>query len=104
MAAETLLVVCVDKMAGTINIKMKKKILEIHSEWLKQNGYKKEYKDCVKQITKLKRTCVHAMPRASLCTTTYEAASTVEVWSLCSPGSTCTETRGVDMIKYFDLF
>ena len=49
MAAETLLVVCVDKMAGTINIKMKKKILELHSEWLKQNGYKKEYKDCVKQ-------------------------------------------------------
>ena len=70
MAAETLLVVCVDKMAGTINIKMKRKILEIHSEWLKQNGYNKEYKDCVKQITKLKRTCVHAMPRASLCTTT----------------------------------
>ena len=70
MAAETLLVVCVDKMAGTINIKMKRKILEIHSEWLKQNGYNKEYKDCVQQITKLKRTCVHAMPRASLCTTT----------------------------------
>ena len=49
MTVETLLVVCVDKMAGTINIKMKKKILEIHSEWLKQNGYKKEYKNCVKQ-------------------------------------------------------
>ena len=49
MAAETLLVVCADKMSGTINIKMKKKILELHSEWLKQNGYKKEYKDCVKQ-------------------------------------------------------
>ena len=49
MAVETGLVVCVDKMAGTINIKMKKKILELHSEWLKQNGYKKEYKDCVKQ-------------------------------------------------------
>jgi len=47
------------------------------------------------QRTDLKRTCVHAMPRASLCTTTYEAASTVEVWSLCSPGSTCTETRRV---------
>ncbi len=30
-------------------------------------------------------------------TATYEAAITVEVWSLCSPGSTCTETRGVDM-------
>ena len=28
---------------------MKKKILEIHSEWLKQNGYNKEYKNCVKQ-------------------------------------------------------
>ena len=75
MAAETLLVVCVDKMAGTINIKMKRKILEIHSEWLKQNGYNKEYKDCVKQITKLKRTCVHAMPRASLCTTTLMCGS-----------------------------
>jgi hypothetical protein len=49
MTVETLLVVCVDKMAGTINIKMKKKILEIHSEWLKQNGYKKEYKNCIKQ-------------------------------------------------------
>ena len=70
MAAETLLVVRVDKMAGTINIKMKRKILEIHSEWLKQNGYNKEYKNCVKQIKEMKRTCVHAMPRASLCTTT----------------------------------
>ena len=49
MAAETLLVVCVDKMAGTINIKIKKKILELHYEWLKQNGYNKEYNDCVKQ-------------------------------------------------------
>ena len=49
MEVETGLVVCVDKMAGTINIKMKKKILEIHSEWLKQNGYNKEYKNCVKQ-------------------------------------------------------
>ena len=49
MAVETGLVVCVDKMAGTINIKIKKKILEIHSEWLKQNGYNKEYKNCVKQ-------------------------------------------------------
>ena len=49
MAVETGLVVCVDKMAGTINIKMNKKILEIHSEWLKQNGYNKEYKNCVKQ-------------------------------------------------------
>ncbi len=32
-------------------------------------------------VNDLKRTCVHVMPRASLCTTTYEAASTVEVWS-----------------------
>jgi hypothetical protein len=30
---------------------MKNKILIIHAEWLKNNGYKKEYKDCVKQIT-----------------------------------------------------
>ena len=41
-------------MAGTINIKMKKEILEIHAEWLKQNGYKKEYKNCVKQIKDMK--------------------------------------------------
>tara|TARA_R100001086_G_scaffold202507_1_gene118646 strand:- start:101 stop:403 length:303 start_codon:yes stop_codon:yes gene_type:complete len=78
--------VFVNKMAGTINIKMKNKILSIHAEWLKNNGYKKEYKDCVKQSkeysqsndwrqTKLKRTCVHAKPRASLCTTTDEAVS-----------------------------
>ncbi len=46
---------------------------------------------------KLKGTSVHITPRAIPCTATYEAASTVEVWSLCSPGSTCTETRGVDM-------
>ena len=53
-----------------INKTIKKKILELHAEWLKQNGYKKEYKNCVKQIKEMKRTCVHAMPRASLCTTT----------------------------------
>ena len=64
-----------------VNKTIKNKILIIHAEWLKNNGYKKEYKDCVKQAkeysqsndwrqTKLKRTCVHAMPRASLCTIT----------------------------------
>ena len=53
-----------------VNKTIKKKILELHAEWLKQNGYKKEYKNCVKQIKEMKRTCVHAMPRASLCTTT----------------------------------
>tara|TARA_R100001594_G_scaffold61003_1_gene95014 strand:+ start:730 stop:861 length:132 start_codon:yes stop_codon:yes gene_type:complete len=36
-----------------INKTMKKKILLIHAEWLKQNGYKKEYKKCVKQIKRL---------------------------------------------------
>jgi hypothetical protein len=39
------------------------------------------------------------MPSASPCTATYEAASTVEVCSLCSPRSTCTETRRVCMIE-----
>ena len=53
-----------------VNKTIKKKILELHAEWLKQNGYKKEYKNCVKQFKEMKRTCVHAMPRASLCTTT----------------------------------
>jgi len=53
-----------------VNKTIKKQILELHAEWLKQNGYKKEYKNCVKQIKEMKRTCVHAMPRASLCTTT----------------------------------
>jgi len=48
---------------------------------------------------KLKRTSVHVKPRAILCTATYEAASTVEVWSLCSLGSTCTESTEVDMSK-----
>ena len=46
----------------------------------------------------MKRTSVHITPRAIPCTATYEAASPVEVWSLCSLGSTCTETVGVDMI------
>ena len=49
MAVETGLVVCVDKMAGTINIKMKNKILSIHAAWLFENGYYDECKDCLKQ-------------------------------------------------------
>ena len=49
----------------------------------------------VEQGKDLKRSSVHVKPRASLCTATYEAASTVEVCSLCSPRSTCTETRWV---------
>ena len=53
-----------------VNKTIKKKILELHAEWLKQNGFKNEYKNCVKQSKELKRTCVHAMPRASLCTIT----------------------------------
>ena len=51
----------------------------------------------MEQRTELKRTSVHITPRAIPCTATYEAASTVEVWSLCSLGSTCTETKRVDM-------
>ena len=58
-----------------VNKTIKKQILELHAEWLKQNGYKKEYKNCVKQIKEMKRTCVHAMPRASLCTTTLMCGS-----------------------------
>ena len=58
-----------------VNKTIKKKILELHAEWLKQNGYKKEYKNCVKQIKEMKRTCVHAMPRASLCTITSMCGS-----------------------------
>jgi len=78
-----------------VNKTIKNKILIIHAEWLKNNGYKKEHKDCVKQIKMMKRNSVQVKPRASLCTATNEAASTVEVCSLCSPGSTCTETRRV---------
>jgi len=59
-------------MTGTINKQMKKKILEIHSEWLIQNGYKKEYRTCLKQIKKLKRTGVHIMPRAIPCTSSSD--------------------------------
>jgi len=36
-----------------VNKTIKKQILELHAEWLKQNGYKKEYKNCVKQIKRL---------------------------------------------------
>ena len=84
MAVETGLVVCVDKMAGTINIKMKNKILSIHAAWLFENGYYDECKDCLKQakeysqdkdlrqingyFKRLKRTGVQIMPRAIPCT------------------------------------
>ena len=68
MAVETGLVVCVDKMAGTINIKMKNKILSLHAAWLFENGYYDESIDCLKQATDLKRTGVQIMPRAIPCT------------------------------------
>ena len=75
--------VCVDKMAGAINIKMKNKILLIHSEWLFNNGYYNECKDCLRQArqysqsndwrqTKLKRTGVQIMPRAIPCTSSCD--------------------------------
>jgi hypothetical protein len=79
MAVETGLDVCVNKMVGIINKKMKNKILSIHAAWLFNNGYYDECVDCLKQATDLKRTSVQVKPRASLCTATYEAASTVEV-------------------------
>jgi hypothetical protein len=79
MAVETGLDVCVDKMAGTINKKMKNKILSLHAAWLFQNGYYDKSIDCLNQATDYERTSVHVKPRASLCTATYEAASTVEV-------------------------
>ena len=83
MAVETGLDVCVNKMAGAINIKMKNKILLIHSKWLFNNGYYDECKDCLKQAstysqsndwrqTKLKRTGVHIMPRAIPCTSSSD--------------------------------
>ena len=84
-------------MAGAINKTMKNKILSLHAAWLFKNGYYDESIDCLNQATDLKRTSVHVKPRASLCTATYEAASTVEVWSLCSYRSTCTETIRVNM-------
>jgi len=55
-----------------INKTIKKKILELHAEWLKQNGYKKEYKNCVKQSKELKRTGVQIMPRAIPCTSSCD--------------------------------
>ena len=83
MAVETGWVVCVDKMAGTINIKMKNKILSIHAAWLFKNGYYDESIDCLNQATnysqsndwrqtKLKRTGVHIMPRAIPCTSSND--------------------------------
>ena len=57
-----------------INRKLANTILLIHAEWLKDNGYKKEYKDCLKQ-SELKRPSVHTMPSASPCTATEEAVS-----------------------------
>ena len=82
-AVETGWVVCVDKMAGTINIKMKNKILSIHAAWLFKNGYYDESIDCLNQATnysqsndwrqtKLKRTGVHIMPRAIPCTSSND--------------------------------
>ena len=47
----------------------------------------------------LKRTSVHITPSAIPCTATLEAAIPVEVWSLCSYRSTCTETIRVNMNK-----
>ena len=90
----------------------KNNILLIHAQWLKDNGYK--YKDCLDQATnynkkidkrqtKLKRTSVHVTPRASLCTATYEPASTGEVWSLCSSlavNEWCSDA--IDKLTYFE--
>jgi hypothetical protein len=59
-------------MVASVNKKIHKKILLIHADWLKDNGYKKEYKNCLKQANDLKRTCVHAKPRASLCTLSHD--------------------------------
>ena len=50
----------------------------------------------------MKRTSVHITLRAIPCTATYEAASPVEVWSLCLCASTCTESTEVDMIPDTD--
>ena len=83
MAVETGLVVCVDKMAGTINKKMKNKILSLHAGWLFQNEYYDECIDCLKQAdeysqktdrrqTDLKRTGVQIMPRAIPCTSSCD--------------------------------
>ena len=88
MAVETGWVVCVDKMAGTINKTMKNKILSIHAAWLFNNGYYDECEDCLRQATeynqnkdlrqtngyfkRLKRTGVQIMPRAIPCTSSYD--------------------------------
>ena len=69
-----------------VNKTIKNKILIIHAEWLKNNGYKKEHKDCVKQLKMMKRSSVQVKPRASLCTATDEAVSNrggVEPLALC---------------------
>ena len=60
--------------------------------------------DNVEQRTELKRTGVHIMPRASLCTATYEAVSNrggVEPLLL---QEYVHGNCGGCMIKYFDLF
>jgi len=88
MAVETGLDVCVNKMAGAINIKMKNKILSIHAAWLFKNGYYDESIDCLNQAEKyrqdkdlrqtngyfkrLKRTGVQIMPRAIPCTSSCD--------------------------------
>ncbi len=77
-------------MVAYVNKKMKNKILSIHAGWLFENGYYDECIECLSQATeysqdtdlrqtngyfkRLKRTCVHVMPRASLCTTTADPA------------------------------
>ena len=55
-------------MAAHVNKKMRNKILSLHAAWLFQNGYYDESIDCLNEATDLKRTGVHVMPRASLCT------------------------------------
>jgi len=52
------------------------------------------------KIKMYKRTSVHITLRAIPCTATYEAALTVEVWSLCSHSSTCTEAMRVLWNKF----
>ena len=72
MVVETGLDVCVNKMAGIINKKMKNKILSLHAVWLFQNGYYDESIDCLNQATDLKRTGVQIMPRAIPCTSSND--------------------------------
>ena len=59
-------------MVASVNKKIHKKILLIHADWLKDNGYKKEYKNCLKQANELKRTGVQIMPRAIPCTSSCD--------------------------------